>query len=49
LPGRGRGGSEVLPDAQVRDISSLKTQMQELQNVLKDVQNRLDQSEKKKG
>ena len=45
-PGRGRGGFDIIPNAQDQDIGSLKAQLQELQNTLKEVQNRLDQFEK---
>jgi hypothetical protein len=45
-PGRGRGGIDIYSDAQDQDVGSLKAQMQELQNTLKEVQNRLDQFEK---
>jgi hypothetical protein len=45
-PGRGRGGIGIIPDAQDQDIDSLKAQLQELQNSIKEVQNRLDQFEK---
>jgi len=43
-PGRGRGGFDLVPDAQ--DTDSLKEQIRELQNTLKEVQNRLDQFDK---
>lgn len=45
-PGRRRGGIDLNPDAQDQDIGSLKAQLQELQNTLNEVQNRLDQFEK---
>ena len=44
--GRGRGGFAVLSDVQDQDIDSLKAQMRELQNTLKEIQDHLDQFEK---
>ena len=43
--GRGRSGFDLVPDAQDQDIDSLKAQVWELQNTLKEVQKRLDQFE----
>ena len=45
-PGRGRSSMAVLPDDNTQAIKSLKSQMQEIQNALKEIKNRLEPSEK---